>query len=237
MNVIIRLGLTLAALLAASGTAVAHHIWLESDGQGAQLYFGEFGENVREGSPGLLDRLEPSAKAVTATGEKALKVEKSAKSFAVTGEPGAGASIVAEDARYPMIVRTRDGATSRLMWLPAARVVPDLTARQPVLALDVVPAGGNKFTVFFKGKALAKAKVAVVTPSGWAKELFTEADGSFAIDLPWRGTYVAEVKHEDKNAGKRGEEAYDSASYVTSLTLVQPQGLDPLPAPPPAKSN
>jgi hypothetical protein len=236
MHIVIRLGLTLA-LLAVSSAAMAHYIWLEADGQGAQLYFGEFGENLREVSPGLLDRLEPSARAVTPSGEKALKVEKSAGSFKLSGEPVAGASIVAEDARYPLIVRTRDGATSRLMWRPAARFVPDQAARQPILELDIVPAGGGKFAVFFKGKPLAKTKVTVGTPSGWVKELTTDADGAVATGLPWRGIYVFEVHHDDKNAGKRGEEAYDSASYVTSLTLVQPQGLDPLPAPPPAKPN
>jgi len=32
-------------------------IWLEPDGSGAKLYFGEFNENLREASPGLLEEL------------------------------------------------------------------------------------------------------------------------------------------------------------------------------------
>jgi hypothetical protein len=46
-----------------------------------------------------------------------------------------------------------------------------------------------------------------------------------------------EVQHDDRTPGKRGDEAYDSASYVTSLTVVQPQGVEPLPALPPAKPH
>ena len=53
-----------------TGSASAHHLWLEADGQGAKLYFGEFEENLREASPGLLDRFKPlpEAKAVGAAG-------------------------------------------------------------------------------------------------------------------------------------------------------------------------
>ena len=56
------------AALSFAGSASAHHLWLESDGQGARLYFGEFDENLREASPGLLDRFKPlpEAKAVGA---------------------------------------------------------------------------------------------------------------------------------------------------------------------------
>ena len=59
----------------------------------------------------------------------------------------------------------------------------------------------------------------------------------FTVALPWRGPYVFEVQHNDRTPGKRGDEAYDQASYVTSLTVVQPQGVEPLPALPPAKPH
>ena len=56
------------AALSFTGSASAHHLWLEPDGQGAKLYFGEFEGNLREASPGLLDRFTPlpEAKAVGA---------------------------------------------------------------------------------------------------------------------------------------------------------------------------
>ena len=63
----------LAALLSfgLSGAAAAHSIWVEREGDGARIYFGEFDENLREASPGLLDRLKPGAK--VAGSDKALK--------------------------------------------------------------------------------------------------------------------------------------------------------------------
>lgn len=228
----------LAALLAfAGGQASAHHLWLESDGGALQLYFGEFGENLREASPGLLDKLEPRAKALSPAGERALPVAKSAKAFALSGTMAAGESVVAEDPRYPIHVGTRDGATRRSMYWPAARFVTDRAASQPLLTLDVVPAGGDKFRVFFRGKPLAKAKVEVMAAFGWAKEARTDEEGMISVALPWRGLYALEVHYADTTSGKRGEEAYDVANYVTTLTLVQPEGMAMPPLPPLAKPN
>lgn len=215
--------------------ASAHHIWLEVDGQGGKIYFGEFGENLREASPGTLDKLQPQAKAVSSSGERPLTVQKSADAYVATGRIDGGDSIVAEDVRWPSFERKRDNKTG--IYMPAARFVPDRTPRAAALTLDIVPAGGDKFQVVFKGKPLAKAKVVVVTPSGWGREEHTGADGEFEVKLPWRGAYVFEVHHDDNAPGKRGEQAYDFANYVTTLTVVQPQGIEPLPAPPAAKPH
>jgi len=236
MSYIVRLAVA-ALCLATAGSASAHHLWLEVDGQGAKIYFGEFGENLREASPGALDKLQPTAKALSLSGERPLNVEKAANSFAVSGKLDAADSVVTEDVRYPSFERNRDGVKSRGIYVPAARFVPDRAPRTPVLTLDVVPVAGDKFQVVFQGKPLAKAKVSVITPSGWGRDQHAGEDGTFTVALPWRGPYVFEVQHTDRTPGKRGEEAYDQASYVTSLTVVQPQGIEPLPAPPPAKPH
>lgn len=217
--------------------ASAHHLWLESSEAGTHVYFGEFGENLREVSPGRLDRLQPQAKAISATGEQALAIDKSPTGFVVTGKIDKGDSVIAADVRSPVRVSTRDGVTTRSLYRPAARFVPDFAPRKPALELDIVPAGDGKFQVFFKGKPLAKTKVEVISAAGWVREERTGEDGGFAVALPWRGTYVLEVHHTDKTPGKQGDEAYELANYVTTLTVLQPQGLEPLPAPPPAKPN
>lgn len=236
MKTILRFALALSFCLGSS-SAFAHHLWLEQTGQGVRLYFGEFGENLREASPGALDKLQPQAKASSASGERPLTVEKKPDGFAITGKIDGGDSVIAEDSRYPVFVRTKDGVTTHSIYFPAARIVPDRTARAPMLPLDIVPAGGDKFKVVFRGKPLAKTKVSVVTNAGWGRELHTGDDGEFSVGLPWRGPYVFEVQYADKTPGKRGEEAYDVINYVTSLTVGQPQGLEPLPALPAAKPH
>jgi hypothetical protein len=217
--------------------AGAHHLWVEVDASGPKIYFGEFGENLREASPGALDKLQPTAGIAASSGNRPLDVRKTADGFAVSGRIEAADSIVAEDLRYPVFEHTRDGTKTRSIYRPAARYVPDRVPRAATLELDVVPVADGKYHVAFKGKPLAKAKVEVITPSGWARELRTGEDGSFEVSLPWRGIHVLEVHHTDRTPGRRGEEAYDVVNYVTSLTVVQPEGLPPVPAPPPAKPH
>lgn len=236
MKIFIR---TMIAVLFAvtANQASAHHLWLESHGGTIQLYFGEFGENLREVSPGLLDKLEPQAKVLSPTGERALTVARSAKAFTVSGTNAESGSVVAEDPRYAIHVGTRDGVTRRSIYWPAARFVTERTALQPTLTLDLVPAGADKFRVFYRGKPLAKAKVEVTAAFGWGKEARTDEDGTISVTLPWRGLYALEVHHSDTSGGKRGEEAYDTANYVTTLTLVQPEGMAMPPVPPAAKPH
>jgi uncharacterized protein DUF4198 len=237
MKLLVRSTLAVLLSLVVGGQVSAHHLWLERDGDAVQLYFGEFGENLREVSPGLLDKLEPKARTASSSGEQALTVTRTPKAFALSGALAAGEGVIAEDPRYPIHVGTRDGVTRRSMYWPAARLVAGRAPVQPTLTLDVVPAGGDKFRVFFRGKPVAKAKVEVMAAFGWSKEARTDEEGTISIALPWRGLYALEVHHSDTVAGKRGEEAYDVANYVTTLTLVQVDGLAMPPMPPPAKPN
>ena len=55
-----------AALLATTGLAAqAHQVWLEHSGSQAKLHFGEYNDNVRETSPGLLDKFSIEGAEVT----------------------------------------------------------------------------------------------------------------------------------------------------------------------------
>ncbi|HEY8357341.1 MAG TPA: DUF4198 domain-containing protein [Ramlibacter sp.] len=236
--------LATTALFLLASASHAHHVWLEQDAQGAKLYFGEFGGNLREASPGLLDRfVKPVAHRITPTGAQPLDIRKTADGFALAGRAGPGESLVAEETAYPPSERREGDKTVRSLYAPAARLVTTLAAQPPLLTLDLVPTGrqdaqGVQFQAFYKGLPLAKAKVTVVTPSGWVREETTDAQGHIAVQLPWRGTYVLEMNHRDTGPGQRANgDTWDRASYVTSLTVMQPDGLQSLPAPPPAAPN
>ena len=234
---IARLGALAAALLGAAtvcGTAGAHQIWLQQDGQAASVYFGEFGDNLREASPGLLDKFRiQSATWLTPSGSKPLQARKTAGAFVLNGKAAPGESIVVEENAYPSWEENKDGKARRTVWIPAARLIADATAQTPALALDLVPTGKpGQFQVSYRGKPLADAKVNAVVQSGWGKEAWSDAQGLVSFPLPWQGRYVLEVQHTDRTAGQRGAEHYDKAMYVTTVSLVQPQGVTPLPAGP-----
>lgn len=233
------------ALLGLANAAQAHQIWIEQPaGQNTAIVrFGEFGDNLREASPGLLDKFgKPTATLLSAKGEQAVAPQKTATGFALPFGATAGDSIVAEDAGYPLYTRKQGDTETRNRYYPAARLVTSLAAQQPRLALDLVPSGSaGEFKLFFKGEPKAKTKVALVTQSGWSKEGNTDEQGVVKFDMPWKGTYVAEVSVNERAPGERqgaeGVEKFESVSYVTSLTYVKADGLAPLPAGPVAAPN
>ena len=231
-----------AALLAsASLTAVtaaqAHQVWLENAGGQARLHFGEFNENLRETSPGRLDQFQGVPALEQRTGTAAQRVEgqlsKDGFHYAVAGTP----DTLFAAATYPLIDRSKRNLPA-LYWQPAARWVAGLAqAVAPTAPLDLVPTGKpGEFKVVYQGAPLPKAKVQLAAPSGWTREAEAGDDGTVTFALPWKGQYVAEVKHSDKTPGEARGEKYGEASYVTTLSFVLADGMasPDLPAPPKA---
>ncbi|KZD07847.1 DUF4198 domain-containing protein [Oceanibaculum pacificum] len=232
------------ALLLSAGGASAHQVWIEQEADGARLYFGEFGDNLREISPGLLDKFSQMDAALVDAkgGERSLSAQKTGAFFALGASAGKGESIVAAEVGYPAFERKDGDKTIRTVWVPAARYVSDFAERTPSLALDIAPAGKTAegavaFKVTFRGQPLPKAKVALVALSGWSQEHRTDENGAFTATLPWKGAYVAEVAHTDKTPGERKGETHDQSMYVTSLSFVTDEGMPSPPAPPAAKPN
>lgn len=233
-----------AALLGAPALAGAHQVWLEQDARSAKLYFGEFGDNLREASPGYLDKVtHVSASLVSRSGERALAAEKERDGVRLAGRAAPGESVVAEDQAYPLMENKEGSKTTRTAWTPAARYVADLSPRTPKLALDVVPTSSSgDFRVYYRGSPLAKAEVTLVAISGWSLAGTTDAEGKVRFRLPWKGSYALLVRHKDPTAGTRkgakGEaEAFDGASFATTLTFATSEGLPSPPAPPSAPPN
>ena len=233
-----------ALLLATSSSAHAHQVWLEQDAGGGKLYFGEFGDNLHEASPGYLDKLtQVSAQLVSRAGDKPLTVEKQRDGVRLAGRAASGESLVVEDRAYPMMESSEGSKKTRTAWTPAARFVADLSPRAPKLALDVVPTSSSgDFRVYYRGAPLPKAQVTLVAVSGWSLSGTTDGEGKVSFRLPWKGGYALLVRHKDATAGTRktpkGEtEAFDAASFATTLTFITTEGLPSPPAPPPAPPN
>ncbi|NEW87520.1 cobalt ABC transporter substrate-binding protein [Rhodopseudomonas sp. WA056] len=235
-----KLSLAMLATLGAMTSAQAHQIWIEQADGGAVVRFGEFGENLREVSPGLLDKFSKvTATLLSAMGEQKAEASKIASGFKLPFAAAAGDSIVVEDAGYPLYTWKQQDKEVRNWFYPAARLITGFAAQQPKLPLDLVPTGQpGQFKLVFKDQPKPKIKVTLATQSGWAKEAHTDAQGLVTFDMPWQGVYVAEVSMNDKTAGERagpnGAEPYDAVSYATTVTYEKADGLPPLPAGPPA---
>lgn len=234
-----RLLLAGAPLLFATA-ASAHQVWLEQDAAQAKLYFGEFGDNLHEVSPGYLDKLASlSATVLSPKGERALESKKDRDGITIAGRASKGESVIAVDLAYPLL-ESKDGQkTVKTAWTPAARYVPELGPQAPKLVLDVVPTNASgEFQVVYRGAPLPKADVSLVAVSGWSLSGRTDEQGKVSFRLPWKGTYALLVRHKDSTPGKRknaqgADEVYDAASFATTLTFATTSGL-PSPPPPPA---
>jgi hypothetical protein len=236
-----KLSIALIALLGLAAPVQAHQIWIEqSEGQNAVVRFGEFGQNLREASPGLLDKfVKPTATLISTRGEQKSDATRTASGFTLPFSAAPGDGIVAEEASYPLYTWKQQGKEATNWFYPAARFVTSFAAQQPKLVLDLVPTGqAGQFKLFFKDQPKAKTKVTLVTESGWSKEGHTDEQGLVKFDMPWKGVYVVEVSFTDRSAGERtgtgGTEKYDAVIYGTTATYVNADGLAPIPAGPPA---
>lgn len=243
----VRSAAALAVTVVAVGmptVALGHEVWLEADGAATTLYFGEFGDNLHEASPGYLDKLtRPTAAVVSAGGAKPLQSKRLADGIAFAGRAATGESVVAVDSAYPLMEGKEGDKPVRTAWTPAARYVPELRAHDAKLMLDVVPTNdAGQFRVTFRGAPLPNAEVRLTAASGWALDGRTDDAGNVSFKLPWRGTYVLLVRHKDPTPGRRQgaqgvEETFDAASFATTLTFVTSSGLPSPPRPPRAAPN
>lgn len=222
-------------LLASLGTAQAHQVWLENNGGQAQLFFGEFNDNLRETSPGALDKFlaTPTLAQQTASGTQQLSGQRNATGFSYNA--ASQAQTLFASAAYPLIDRSKRNEPA-LLWVPAARWVatPAQAVAANAQALDLVPTGKpGQLMVSFNGMALPKTKVQIVAPSGWSREAQSDEQGRVNFALPWKGLYVAEVHHSHKQGGEAQGKSYGEASYVTTLSFRIEDGM-PSPALPAA---
>lgn len=231
----------LAALFVSSvSSAQAHQVWLENVGGQARLYFGEFNENLREASPGALDKFlnipELTQQSTSATQQ--LEGRLGADSFRFATK--ADAQSLFATTQYPLIDRSKRELPA-MLYAPAARWVanPSKSIEPHAQALDLVPTGEvGRFKVTYKGLPLPKVTVQMAAPSGWTREERTAEDGTVGFELPWKGQYVAEVKHTDKTGGEAQGQKYGEASLVTTLSFVQKKGVaSPALPPAPVKSH
>ena len=241
-----RHALTAAVIAAASLLclpAAAQQLWIEQQGGDAKMYFGDFAANRRETSPGALDTL-PSVQAqvVALDSDAWLTPKKLGNGFDLGVRAVRGQVVYAQETGFPLLETQEGDRTVRTAWIPAARFVPDMGPQEPVLALDVFPSrSSGQYRVTYLNKPLPEAKVVVVSPSGWRRDVTTDAEGMFRVELPWKGPWAIEVQHTDDTPGQKpgpqGLEKYDVVEFVTTLTFDFPSGPKP-PAPlPPARPH
>ena len=202
----------LVALLAASGLAQAHFVWIDPVGADgvAKAYFGEWADDVRETESGYL-KLVTAPRAPAPDG-KLLPVTRNNDSLQFQAAPNADARLVGG--------YVGDKGVISLYQAKAGR-----TETQPRNPLELVPVqpGGDTFVLMLSGQPLADKEVVLFGPPKWEKKFRTDKEGRVTLQTPWPGPYVAEVGHLDKDgAGTWDGKAYTQTRHVATLTFIRP---------------
>lgn len=201
--------LTLATLALLTVQARAHFVWLEQTAEGPAAFFGEWADNVRENQDGYL-KLITAPQAFAADGSE-LAVTRQHDRFTITASAGAG------DLRLDERYRPEKGET--LVRYHARLGRTDTTHR---LDLELVPvaAGGNTFTLVFRGRPLPGTDVTLFSAEGWNRKFKSGADGRVTVLTPWPGQYVLETTHVDPTPGEHAGRAHQSVRHVSTLTFT-----------------
>lgn len=216
------MALVTSALLVASGPAQAHYVWLERDGNAAaRAYFGEFGEDLREKSGAVLDRIA-APRAFQADPTASLPIERRADHLEIAAAPAGDLRLV-EAGMAPRDDRRAGGKTKTVFYAREGR-----TENRAHLDLELVPVTphGNVFTLLLRGAPVAKTEVKVFGPPRWEKGFRTDDQGRVTIATPWRGRYVVEVVHLEERPGGAGADAHDRLRHVATLSFVADQGIE-----------
>ena len=217
----VRLMISAILLLVLSTNARAHFVWLERDGEGpARAYFGEWIDDIREKTGGLLDRFK-APRAFLGTSSEQLPVKRNDNNLEINAKGRGDVRFV--DSSVPSREdKEKGGATKTIYYAKAGRAE---TAAK--LDLELVPTApnANTFVLLFFAAPLPKAELTIIGPSKWEKPLTTDERGRVILPMPWSGRYVLEVTHFDDKAGGSGSEKFNRTRHISSLSFVQQSGI------------
>jgi uncharacterized GH25 family protein len=213
----LRMAMTTAILIfALIDSAHAHFVWLERDGDGtARAYFGEWIDDIREKTGGLLDRFKAPRLFVGASNE-ALQVKRNENNLEFAAK-GSGDVRFVDSSVPPREDKEKGGSTKTIYYAKHGR--SETVAK---LDLELIPttANGNVFVLMFQGAPLAKAEVTIIGPPKWEKPLVTDEQGRVTLPLPWAGSYVLEITYFDEKPGS-GKEKFTRTRHISSLYFEQ----------------
>lgn len=202
-------------------SAHAHFVWLERDGDGlARAYFGEWIDDIREKTGGLLDRFK-APRAYLGASSDLLPIKRNENNLEIQVK-GRGDVRFTDSSVPPREDKEKGGVTKTIYYAKAGR-----TETAAKLDLELVPtaANGDTFVLLFLNAPLPKAELTIIGPSKWEKPLVTDENGRVTLPQPWAGRYVLEVTHFDEKPGGSGEEKFSRTRHISSLSFVQPKGL------------
>jgi len=216
-------GLASIWLMFPHAPALAHYLWIEPDvARHARLYFGEYQENLRETGEGRLDRIKaPQAWIVGHDGgRRAVATQRQTDNFDLGPVDAAGVTLVEDASGEVLDLKAYGYGVVRPIFYARYAPAAGEVAQAPQLTLDIVPAQAGGYVVYFRGRPLPKAKVAVYAPNQWQQEHRADGQGRVQISTPWPGHYVLEVIHTEPQPGEYRGRAFEALRHRATSTVT-----------------
>jgi hypothetical protein len=213
--------IVILATLALIPSVHAHYVWLERDGEGpARAYLGEWIDDIREKTGGMLDRIKaPKVFLGSSTEPLPIKRNENNLEFQVKGR---GDVRLVENTMPPREDKEKGGRTKTIYYAKAGR---SETAAK--LDLELVPTApnANTFLLMLYGEPLAKTELTLIGPIKWQKPFTTDDKGQVMVSTPWTGRYVVELVYFEEKPGGSGGETFNRIRHISSLSFVQQGGI------------
>ncbi|OWQ95207.1 nickel uptake transporter family protein [Sphingopyxis witflariensis] len=196
--------------------AAAHEVWVERDGAGAaRIYLGEPAEPVPAAGDPELHRLKTPLVFLSDPAQPAVTTRRANHLEAALGK--AGDVRVRDDSVFDPW-ESDGGMTGAIFYARAGR-------SESISKLDLeftpVRAGADEFTVQFRGRPVAGAKVNIISPDHWQKSLEADAAGRVAVPDMGKGRYILAVSHKEDAAGMVAGKPVGKLQHISTLTFVR----------------
>ncbi|WP_026729051.1 DUF4198 domain-containing protein [Flavobacterium denitrificans] len=225
-------------MLVASPQIFAHALWIETKATGVKgkaqeisVYFGEFSENDITKADKWFSDLKDFSLVLVSPSKKETKLTSKAldnkyQAFFTPDEDGVYTIVMhhkVKDVYGTMVLDYNSSATV---------VVGNKTAG------NTATANKNQIGVFSENADVAKkdskiagiatydgavakeAKIKVIAPNGWEKELWTNEKGEFSFTPIWSGNYMVEYAHTEKASGDHNGKKYDEIWKMATYQIT-----------------
>jgi len=216
----------------------AHALWIDTKATGTKgkaqeisVYFGEFSENdITKADKWFSDLkdftlvvISPSKKETTLT-SKAL--DNKYQAFFTPTEDGVYTIVMhhkVKDVYGTMVLDYNSSATVVVGNKAAGNIA---TANKNQIGVfsenaDVAKKDAKITGIATYDGAIAKeAKIKVIAPNGWEKELWTNEKGEFTFTPIWSGNYMVEYAHTEKASGDHNGKKYDEIWKMATYQIA-----------------
>ena len=223
-------------MLFAAPQIFAHALWIETKATGTKgkaqeisIYFGEFSDNDITKADKWFSDLKDFSLVLISPSKKETKLSSKAlenkyQAFFTPDEDGVYTVVMhhkVKDVYGTMVLDYNSSATVVVGNKTAGNTIASnsnalFSEKADVAKKDTKIAG----VASYDGAIAKEAKIKVIAPNGWEKELWTNDKGEFSFTPIWSGNYMVEYAHTEKVSGDHNGKKYDEIWKMATYQIT-----------------